>query len=139
MSKRFILALDEGTSSLRTVVFDLEGTIHGVSQQEFEQIFPKPGLVEHDAAEIWRKQHETIHGALEAAGTTSSEVDSIGITNQRETIILWDRASGEPLHNAIVWQDRRTTEFCNSLAAGPHAQMIRDRTCLLYTSPSPRD
>ena len=118
MSERFILALDEGTSSLRTVVFDLEGTIRGVSQLEFEQIFPKPGLVEHDAEEIWTKQHQTMLGALEAAGITSEDVDSIGITNQRETIVLWDRETGEPLHNAIVWQDRRTTEFCNTRTRG---------------------
>ena len=131
MSERFILALDEGTSSLRTVVFDLDGRIRGVSQQEFEQIFPRPGLVEHDAQEIWDKQHETMLGALEAAGITSDDVDSIGITNQRETIVLWDRETSEPLHNAIVWQDRRTTEFCNSLEAGPHAEMIRDRTGLV--------
>ncbi len=131
MSERFILALDEGTSSLRTVVFDLEGAIRGVSQLEFEQFFPKPGLVEHDADEIWTKQHETMIGALEAAGITSDDVDSIGITNQRETIVLWDRATSEPLHNAIVWQDRRTTEFCNALQAGPHASMIRERTGLV--------
>ena len=131
MSERFILALDEGTSSLRTVVFDLEGTIRGVSQLEFEQIFPKPGLVEHDAEEIWTKQHQTMLGALEAAGITSADVDSIGITNQRETIVLWDRETGEPLHNAIVWQDRRTTEFCNTLQFGPHASMIRERTGLV--------
>jgi glycerol kinase len=131
MSGRFILALDEGTSSLRTVVFDLHGKIRGVSQQEFEQIFPRPGLVEHDAEEIWKKQYETMIAALEAAGITAADVDSIGITNQRETIILWDRATGEPLHNAIVWQDRRTTEFCNTLQSGPHAKMIRDRTGLV--------
>ena len=131
MSERFILALDEGTSSLRTVVFDLKGAIRGVSQLEFEQIFPKPGLVEHDAEEIWNKQHETMIGALQAAGITSNDVDSIGITNQRETIVLWDRATSEPLHNAIVWQDRRTTEFCNTLQAGPHASMIRERTGLV--------
>ena len=131
MSERFILSLDEGTSSLRTVVFDLEGSIRGVSQQEFEQIFPKPGLVEHDASEIWRKQHETIRGALEAAGITAEDVDSIGITNQRETILLWDRSTSEPIHNAIVWQDRRTTEYCNTLQAGPHASMIRERTGLV--------
>lgn len=131
MSERFILALDEGTSSLRTVVFDLHGKIRGVSQQEFEQIFPRPGLVEHDAEEIWKKQYETMIAALEAAGITAADVDSIGITNQRETIILWDRATGEPLHNAIVWQDRRTTEFCNTLQSGPHAKMIRDRTGLV--------
>ena len=131
MSERFILALDEGTSSLRTVVVDLKGAIRGVSQLEFEQIFPEPGLVEHDAEEIWNKQHETMIGALQAAGITSNDVDSIGITNQRETIVLWDRATSEPLHNAIVWQDRRTTKFCNSLQAGPHASMIRERTGLV--------
>ena len=117
MNDRFVLALDEGTSSTRSIVFDQGGNIRGVAQTEFEQFFPKPGLVEHDATEIWRKQHEVMLRAIGDAGISAGDLDAIGITNQRETVILWDRATGEPLYKALVWQDRRTTQLCKQLKA----------------------
>ena len=102
MSDRYILALDEGTSSVRAIIFDHLGRIRGVSQQEFTQIFPEPGFVEHDAEEIWRLQISVAKGAISNAGIHASEVSGLGITNQRETIVVWDRATGVPIHNAIV-------------------------------------
>lgn len=110
-----ILAIDQGTSSSRALVFDSEGTLRGLAQQEFTQHFPRDGWVEHDAGEIWRSTLESCRGALEDAGIESGELACIGITNQRETTVLWDRASGEPVHRAIVWQDRRTARHCREL------------------------
>ena len=121
MSDKFMLALDEGTSSTRAIVFDESGSMRGVCQTEFEQFFPKPGWVEHDANEIWSKQIEVIKGAIKDAGIKPDQIAGLGITNQRETIVLWDRSTGEPLHHAIVWQDRRTTAFCDQLRADGHA------------------
>ena len=131
MSEEFILALDEGTSSTRAIVFDGSGSMRGVSQTEFEQFFPKPGWVEHDANEIWSKQIEVIKGAIKDAGIRPDQIAGLGITNQRETIVLWDRATGEPLHHAIVWQDRRTTAYCDELRADGHAEMLQQKTGLV--------
>ena len=131
MSDRFILALDEGTSSVRAIVFDDLGAIRGVDQQEFPQIFPEPGQVEHDAEEIWKLQILVAKGALRDAGVAASQIAALGITNQRETIVVWDRATGTPIHNAIVWQDRRTTPHCEELRQAGHAEMIRKRTGLI--------
>ena len=103
----FILALDQGTTSSRALVFDERGAIRGLAQKEFTQIFPKPGWVEHDPNEIWATQLAVATEALARAGVQPSDVAAIGITNQRETTIVWDRATGTPLYNAIVWQDRR--------------------------------
>ena len=110
---RCILALDQGTTSSRAIVFDETGAIRGSAQQEFRQIFPQPGWVEHDATEIWATQSGVMHEALAKAGVTARDVAAIGITNQRETTVVWDRATGRPLANAIVWQDRRTAAFCD--------------------------
>jgi glycerol kinase len=127
----FILALDQGTTSSRAIVFDPEGAITAVAQREFEQIFPKPGWVEHDPEEIWTSQIAVAAEALQKAGIGPRELAAAGITNQRETTLLWDRDSGEPLHNAIVWQDRRTAGICDRLRAEGREAMVREKTGLV--------
>ncbi len=128
---KFILSLDQGTTSSRTIVFDEKGTLVAQAQQEFEQIFPKPGWVEHDAKEIWETQLETARDAIERAGIKAEQIAGIGITNQRETTVIWDRESGKPIANAIVWQDRRTAEFCDTLKEKGHAKTIQEKTGLV--------
>src|SRR5512146_2546407 len=113
----FILALDQGTTSSRAIVFDRTGTIRAVAQREFTQIYPRPGWVEHDPNEIWATQSAVALEAVARAGVRGGDLAAVGITNQRETTILWDRATGEPLYNAIVWQDRRTADACDALKA----------------------
>ena len=120
----FILALDQGTTSSRAIVFDHAGAIRSVAQKEFRQIFPQTGWVEHDPLEIWQSQLEVARAALTQAGLQAPDVDAIGITNQRETTVIWDRRTGEPIHNAIVWQDRRTSSFCDGLKRDGHAEVI---------------
>ncbi len=127
----YILAFDQGTTSSRAIVFDHSGAIKGLDQREFPQIFPKPGLVEHDPADILRSQLETARGAMRNANVEASEIAAIGITNQRETTIVWNRASGKPIHNAIVWQDRRTAPFCEELKRRGLEDSIREKTGLV--------
>ncbi|MEK9777096.1 MAG: FGGY family carbohydrate kinase, partial [Quisquiliibacterium sp.] len=128
---RYILALDQGTTSSRSILFDHRGEPVAMAQREFTQHFPRPGWVEHDANQIWDTQRATIDEVLERADATAEEVAAIGITNQRETTVLWDRATGEPVAPAIVWQDRRTAPQCAQLRAdGLEEQVIR-RTGLL--------
>jgi glycerol kinase len=124
-----ILALDQGTTSSRAILFDARGAVLAVAQREFGQIYPHPGWVEHDAEEIWRSQIEVAAEAL--ASVPDVEVAAIGITNQRETTIVWDRTTGKPIANAIVWQDRRTAEDCDALRAAGHEPLFRQRTGLL--------
>ncbi|HEX6068988.1 MAG TPA: glycerol kinase GlpK [Longimicrobiaceae bacterium] len=126
-----ILALDQGTTSSRAIVFDAHGRIEAVAQREFEQIYPKPGWVEHDPNEIWSTQAGVAAEAVARAGLRADNVAAIGITNQRETTVVWDRTSGEPVHNAIVWQDRRTAAHCDRLRAEGHEAMIREKTGLV--------
>lgn len=126
-----ILALDAGTTSCRAIVFDAAGQIRAVAQQEFEQIFPKPGWVEHDAHEIWSTQIGVASEVLARASLRASDIVGIGITNQRETAVVWDRKTGHPVHNAIVWQDRRTAAHCDKLRAAGSDQLIQDKTGLL--------
>jgi glycerol kinase len=121
----YILALDQGTTSSRAIVFDHSGAIRALEQKEFRQIFPKTGWVEHDPREIWSSQIEVARAVLRKAGLRAGDIAAIGITNQRETTLLWDRRSGEPIHNAIVWQDRRTSEFCDGLRRAGHEELIR--------------
>ena len=128
---RFLLALDQGTSSSRSIVFDTRGRIVSVAQREFRQIFPQPGWVEHDPQEIWTSQLATAREALAKAGIGAAEVAAIGITNQRETTLVWDRRSGETLGNAIVWQDRRTEPACAALRERGCETMVRDKTGLV--------
>jgi len=126
----YILALDQGTTSSRAIVFDRQGGIRGVAQREFAQHYPQPGWVEHDAREIWQTQLATAREALANAGVVAADIAAIGITNQRETTVLWDRATGQPVAPAIVWQDRRTAGLCESLIAAGHAAMVQRRTGL---------
>ena len=112
-----ILAIDQGTTGTTCFVFAPDGEPLGRAYREIEQHFPRPGWVEHDAAEIWDSVLDTAAGALEDAGAAAGELQAIGITNQRETVVVWDRATGRPAHRAIVWQDRRTTDFCRERAA----------------------
>jgi glycerol kinase len=126
-----ILALDQGTTSSRAIVFDHEGSIRAVAQREFQQIFPQSGWVEHDPLEIWQTQLDTAREALEKAGLSAGDIAGIGITNQRETTVIWDRKTGEPIHNAIVWQDRRTAGFCDGLKAAGHGDLIQQRAGLV--------
>ncbi|MCM2305873.1 MAG: glycerol kinase GlpK [Sulfuritalea sp.] len=128
---RFLLALDQGTSSSRSIVFDTRGRIVSVAQKEFRQIFPQPGWVEHDPQEIWASQLATAREALAKAGIGAAEVAAIGITNQRETTLVWNRRSGEALGNAIVWQDRRTEPACAALRERGCETMVRDKTGLV--------
>lgn len=129
---RFILALDQGTSSSRSIVFNHEGKTISVSQREFKQHFPRPGWVEHDPMEIWTSEEGVMLDAVTQAGATASDIEAIGISNQRETTIVWDAFSGLPVYNAIVWQDRRTSQYCDSLKAqGGLIEKIREKTGLI--------
>jgi glycerol kinase len=127
----YILALDQGTTSSRAILFDRDGTIRGAAQREFRQIFPQPGWVEHDAVEIWTSQAGVAVEALAGAGIRARDVAAIGITNQRETTVVWDRATGQPIANAIVWQDRRTAGMCDRLRADGAEPLFRERTGLV--------
>ena len=127
----YIIALDQGTTSSRAIVFDRAGTIRGVAQREFRQIFPQPGWVEHDATEIWASQLGVLHAALAMAETGAHEIAAIGITNQRETTVIWERATGRPIANAIVWQDRRTAPLCDELRKAGHAPLFARKTGLV--------
>ncbi len=129
--KRYILALDQGTTSSRAVLINHEGQIVASAQKEFKQIFPQPGWVEHNPSEIWSSQAAVITEVITKAGISSAEIEAIGITNQRETTIVWDRATGQPITNAIVWQDRRTTDFCQQLKSKNLEQTFKDKTGLL--------
>jgi glycerol kinase len=131
MTQSFILALDQGTTSSRAIVFDRNGMVRGLGQREFRQHYPHPGWVEHDANEIWRTQLDVARIALRNAGATAADIAAIGITNQRETTLIWDRKTGQPLAPAIVWQDRRTAVLCDQLRAQGHASFIQARTGLV--------
>ncbi len=128
---QYILAFDAGTTSNRAILFDANGRIIGTSQREFEQIFPKPGWVEHKPDEIWATQKFVAQDVLKQNRVKASQVQAIGITNQRETTLIWDRNTGEPIHNAIVWQDRRTANYCDQLKRAGYGPMIRKKTGLL--------
>ena len=131
MAGRHILAIDQGTTSTRAIVFDASGHPVASAQKELPQIFPRPGWVEHDPEEIWSATVEVCRGALAKARLDASALAGIGITNQRETTVVWDRATGKPVHNAIVWQDRRTAERCQALKQAGHEKIFSDRTGLL--------
>ncbi|MDE6771305.1 MAG: glycerol kinase, partial [Muribaculaceae bacterium] len=129
--EKYILSLDQGTSSSRAIVFDHAGNICSTAQHEFPQIFPKSGWVEHDPHQIWGSQASVIAEAISQIGINGHDIAAIGITNQRETTIVWDAATGEPIYNAIVWQDRRTSEYCDKLREEGYAEIIQQKTGLI--------
>ena len=131
MPSQYILSLDQGTTSSRAILFDHNGKIRQIAQKEFRQYYPKPGWVEHDPEEIWSSQYGVLAEALAKGNFTTRDVAAIGITNQRETVIVWDRSTGRPVYPAIVWQDRRTAEYCDELKTQGLSTMIRDRTGLV--------
>ena len=131
MEQKYILALDQGTSSSRAIVFDHEGNIRATAQKEFPQHFPRPGWVEHDPKDIWSSEASVVAEAITTLGINGLDIAGIGITNQRETTIVWDAETGEPVYNAIVWQDRRTSEYCDGLKAQNLTSFIREKTGLI--------
>ena len=131
---QYILALDQGTTSSRAILFDHEGQIRGIAQQEFRQIFPHPGWVSHDANEIWDSQLAVVRQVLKENGVPATDIAAIGITNQRETTVLWERATGRPIADAIVWQDHRTAELCDALRAQSKAAIFQQKTGLVLDS-----
>lgn len=134
-NRKYVLALDQGTTSSRSIVFDEQGNVVAMAQKEFSQIFPKPGWVEHDPEEIWNSQLYTAKEAIRRAGIEFGQIASIGITNQRETTVVWDKKTGTPIYNAIVWQDRRTADTCNALKKKKDFEKyVRDNTGLVIDS-----
>ncbi|WP_290708466.1 glycerol kinase GlpK, partial [Flavihumibacter sp. CACIAM 22H1] len=131
MPEKYILSLDQGTTSSRAILFDKYGQICHVAQKEFTQHYPKPGWVEHNAEEIWATQFAVMAETIAKASLTTADIAAIGITNQRETTVVWDRASSKPIYNAIVWQDRRTAQYCDQLKADGLASMIQKKTGLV--------
>ena len=134
---KYVIALDQGTTSSRCILFDKEGNICSVAQKEFTQIYPQPGWVEHDPMEIWSSQLAVAMEAMGKIGAHYSDIAAIGITNQRETTIIWDKDTGEPVYNAIVWQCRRTADRIERLKAEGWEEKIRERTGLIPTHISP--
>ena len=126
-----LIAIDQGTTSTRAIVFDAKLAPIAAAQQELRQIYPAPGWVEHDPEEIWSAVVATVREAMAKAGTGAKEIAGIGITNQRETTIVWDRATGKPIHNAIVWQDRRTADACAALRAAGHEAAVTETGLVL--------
>ncbi len=127
----YVLAIDQGTTSSRAIIFDASQTVVATAQKEITQFYPQSGWVEHDAGEIWKSVLATVRAALRKAGLKASDIAAIGITNQRETVVVWDRATGEPVHKAIVWQDRRTAQTCQELKAKGHEKAVTEKTGLL--------
>lgn len=132
--EKYILALDQGTTSCRAIVFNHKGEIVSTAQKEFTQHFPKPGWVEHDAEQIWAVQSGMASEALARQGLKPKQIAAIGITNQRETVVIWEKNTGKPIHPAIVWQDKRTAEYCDELKAAGHQEMVREKTGLVIDS-----
>lgn len=131
MSKNYILALDQGTTSCRAILFNHKSEVMGIAQKEFTQFYPKPGWVEHDAEEIWSTQYGVMAELLARTGVSPEEIASIGITNQRETTVVWDKVTGKPIYPAIVWQCRRTTELVEELKVNGWEEKIRLTTGLV--------
>ena len=128
---KYILSIDAGTTSSRTIIFDNNANQIGVSQFEFSQLFPKKGWVEHDANEIWSTQIKSIKDVLEKSMISPSDIAAIGITNQRETTLIWDKKTGNPVYNAIVWQDKRTSDFCDKLKKNNLSDLFQKKTGLI--------
>ena len=132
--KQYILALDQGTTSSRAVLFDHKAKVVGVAQQEFKQIYPKPGWVEHSPFEILKSQKEVMYEVIKSTKISINQIVGIGITNQRETTIVWDKKSGKPVYNAIVWQDSRTSEICDELKDEGLQEVVQNKTGLVIDS-----
>ena len=132
--EKYILALDQGTTSSRAIIFDKKGNIVSVAQKEFTQYFPKPGWVEHDPNEIWSTQNGVAAESIAIKGLNAENIAAIGITNQRETVVVWDRKTGKPVYNAIVWQDKRTADYCDVLKKQGKSALIREKTGLVIDS-----
>ena len=128
MATKFVMALDAGTTSNRAIIFDSNSKVIGVSQKEFTQHFPEPGWVEHDAEEIWSTMVTVMKEALEQSGLVASDIAGIGITNQRETAVIWDKKTGRPIYNAIVWQSRQTASIAEDLKAKGLVDEVKDKT-----------
>lgn len=128
---KYVMALDAGTTSNRSILFNEKGEICSVAQKEFTQYFPKPGWVEHDANEIWSSQLGVAVEAMNKIGAAAEDIAAIGITNQRETAVVWDKSTGEPVYHAIVWQCRRTAEYCDELKEKGYTEMFRKKTGLI--------
>ena len=128
---KYIMSLDQGTTSSRCILFDHAGNIRATAQREFRQIFPQPGWVEHDALEIWRTTMEVTKNAMEKLGVHADDIAAIGITNQRETTVIWDKTTGVPIANAIVWQCRRTADIIDDLVSRGYSDTIRGKTGLV--------
>ena len=126
--EKYILSLDQGTTSSRAIIFNKDGDIVHIAQKEFTQIFPKPGWVEHNANEIWGSILAVIAGVLSESGIQPVQIAGIGITNQRETAVVWDKETGRPIYNAIVWQSRQTSDICAELKAQGYEEMVRNKT-----------
>jgi glycerol kinase len=133
--KKYIMALDQGTTSSRCILFNKDGSIASMAQREFPQIFPKEGWVEHNPMSIWSTQIAVATEALFKIGGSWDEISGIGITNQRETVVVWDRESGQPIYNAIVWQCRRTADICQKLEEDGYGNIIKEKTGLLLEVP----
>ncbi|MBD0357503.1 MAG: glycerol kinase, partial [Rubrobacter sp.] len=131
MAGDYILAIDQGTTSSRAIVFNHDSATVGEAQQEFTQHYPQPGWVEHDASEIWDVTMGVMRQALEDAGVSPEDIAAIGITNQRETVVVWDRETGEPVHNAVVWQDRRGASICAALSEQGYDEMVANKSGLV--------
>ncbi|MBT8178558.1 MAG: glycerol kinase, partial [Eudoraea sp.] len=129
--EQYILALDQGTTSCRAIVFDRKGQIISTAQQELTQHFPQPGWVEHDPIEIWNTQAEMARKVLDNKNIKPSEIAGIGITNQRETVVVWDKLNGQPVYPAIVWQDKRTSDYCEELKESGYSTLVREKTGLV--------
>ncbi len=127
----YIIALDQGTTSSRAIIYNEQAEPIGKAQKEFQQIFPNPGWVEHNANEIWESQYSVLNEVIQNCNISQKDIAAIGITNQRETTVIWNRSTGEPIHNAIVWQDRRTSEYCKSLVDAGHSELIKKKTGLI--------
>jgi len=131
MPEKYILSLDQGTTSSRCIIFNKSGEIIALEQQEFKQIYPQPGWVEHNATEILQSQIEVAQAAMIKADLTAKNISAIGITNQRETTVVWEKSTGKPIHNAIVWQCRRTAHMCDAIRADGFDKALREKTGLI--------
>ena len=132
--KKYILTIDQGTTSTRSILFDKKANIVSISQMEIEQICPNDGWVEHNPLEIWMKTYQTIENVMKQSKVTAKEIAGIAITNQRETTILWDKDSGKPIYNAVVWQSRQSQSICDELIEGGYEQLILSKTGLVINS-----